>query len=103
MEPGTYVRPHRHPHTFELLLPLRGRFVVLNFDDQGVVTRRVVLGEACMALEMEAGTWHAVLSLDHGGVILKLNTVAINRWLMRISPPGPRRRRSRYSRTDGMV
>lgn len=38
MEPGTYVRPHRHPHTFELLLPLRGRFVVLNFDDQGVVT-----------------------------------------------------------------
>ncbi|MDW7107270.1 hypothetical protein RNO80_17165, partial [Escherichia coli] len=26
--PGTYVRPHRHPHTFELLLPLRGRFVV---------------------------------------------------------------------------
>ncbi|OVK02745.1 hypothetical protein B8052_25125, partial [Klebsiella pneumoniae] len=25
--PGTYVRPHRHPHTFELLLPLRGRFV----------------------------------------------------------------------------
>ncbi|WP_259270574.1 aldo/keto reductase, partial [Klebsiella pneumoniae] len=32
MAPGTYVRPHRHPHTFELLLPLRGRFVVLNFD-----------------------------------------------------------------------
>ncbi|MEY7168409.1 WbuC family cupin fold metalloprotein, partial [Enterobacter hormaechei] len=38
MEPGTYVRPHRHPHTFELLLPLRGRFVVLNFDDRGTVT-----------------------------------------------------------------
>ncbi|MFM3795544.1 WbuC family cupin fold metalloprotein, partial [Klebsiella pneumoniae] len=36
--PGTYVRPHRHPHTFELLLPLRGRFVVLNFDDRGTVT-----------------------------------------------------------------
>ena len=31
MEPGTYIRPHRHPHTFELLLPLSGRFVVLNF------------------------------------------------------------------------
>ncbi|HBW4050711.1 TPA: cupin fold metalloprotein, WbuC family, partial [Klebsiella pneumoniae] len=29
------MRPHRHPHTFELLLPLRGRFVVLNFDDRG--------------------------------------------------------------------
>ena len=27
MEPGTYVRPHRHPHTWELLYPLRGRFL----------------------------------------------------------------------------
>lgn len=43
MEPGTYIRPHRHRHTFELLLPLKGRFVVLNFDDHGVVTNRVVL------------------------------------------------------------
>lgn len=72
MEPGTYVRPHRHPHTFELLIPLSGRFVVLNFDDNGNVTRRVVLGEECMALEMEAGTWHAVLSLDNGGVIFEV-------------------------------
>lgn len=72
MEPGTYVRPHRHPHTFELLLPLSGRFVVLNFDEAGVVTRRVVLGEDCMALEMDAGTWHAVLSLDKGGVIFEV-------------------------------
>uniref|UniRef100_UPI0013B01E3B WbuC family cupin fold metalloprotein n=1 Tax=Escherichia coli TaxID=562 RepID=UPI0013B01E3B len=44
MLPGTYVRPHRHPHTFELLLPLRGRFVVLNFDDRGTVTHRAILG-----------------------------------------------------------
>ncbi|MES0563604.1 acetyltransferase, partial [Klebsiella pneumoniae] len=44
VNPGTYVRPHRHPHTFELLLPLRGRFVVLNFDDRGTVTHRAILG-----------------------------------------------------------
>lgn len=72
MEPGTYIRPHRHPHTFELLLPLSGRFVILNFDEQGVVTRRVVLGEEWVALEMDAGTWHSVLSLDHGGVIFEV-------------------------------
>ncbi|VEB01035.1 Tryptophan synthase subunit beta like protein [Klebsiella pneumoniae] len=34
--------------------------MVLNFDDHGVVTNRVVLGETCTALEMEAGTWHTV-------------------------------------------
>ncbi len=80
MEPGTYIRPHRHRHTFELLLPLKGRFVVLNFDDHGVVTNRVVLGETRTALEMEAGTWHTVLPPDgrrHG--ILKLSKALINR------------------------
>lgn len=72
MEPGTYIRPHRHPHTFELLLPLSGRFLILNFDEQGVVTRRVVLGKECVALEMDAGTWHSVLSLDNGGMIFEV-------------------------------
>jgi cupin fold WbuC family metalloprotein len=55
MEPGTYVRPHRHPHTFELLTALSGRFLVLNFDDNGNVTQRVVLGEDCKVLEMSCG------------------------------------------------
>ncbi|MDF2040375.1 MULTISPECIES: WbuC family cupin fold metalloprotein [unclassified Pantoea] len=72
MEPGTYVRPHRHPHTFELLMPLRGRFLVLNFDDNGYVTQRVMLGEECKVLETDAGIWHAVLSMDKGGVIFEV-------------------------------
>ena len=72
MEPGTYIRPHRHRHTFELLLSLKGRFVVLNFDDHGVITNRVVLGETCTALEMEPGTWHTVLSLDAGGMVFEV-------------------------------
>ena len=72
MEPDTYVRPHRHPHTWELLTPLRGRFVVLHFDDAGAVTARTVLGEDSRALETPAGAWHAVLSLDSGGVILEV-------------------------------
>ncbi len=58
--------------TFELLLPLRGRFVVLNFDDRGTVTHRAILGETCTVLEMAAGTWHAVLSLDTGGIIFEV-------------------------------
>jgi len=72
MEPQTYVRPHRHPHTWELLYPLRGRFVVLHFDDQGRVTARSVLGEDSAVIETAAGGWHAVLSLDRGGVIFEV-------------------------------
>ena len=72
MEPATLVRPHRHPHTWELLYPLQGRFIVLHFDDAGVVTDRAVLGEDCAVLETAAGQWHAVLSLDTGGVIFEV-------------------------------
>src|SRR5512137_2449490 len=72
MEPDTYVRPHRHPHTWELLYPLAGRFVVLHFDDAGTVTHRSVLGETCRVIETPAGGWHAVLSLDPGAVIFEV-------------------------------
>jgi cupin fold WbuC family metalloprotein len=72
MEPDTLIRPHRHPHTWELLYPLRGRFVVLYFDDAGMVTGRSVLGEETAVLETAAGQWHAVLSLDTGGVIFEV-------------------------------
>lgn len=72
MEPDTVVLPHRHPQTFELLFPLRGRFLVLHFDDAGTVLERVILGEDCCVVETPAGVWHAVLSLDAGGVIFEV-------------------------------
>ncbi len=72
MEPATYVRPHRHAATWEILTPVRGRFIVLFFDDAGTVTNRMVLGEDCHVIEFPAGTWHAVLSLDRGGVIFEV-------------------------------
>jgi cupin fold WbuC family metalloprotein len=72
MEPDTVVFPHRHPQTFELLTPLRGRFLVLHFDDTGVVTQRAVLGEDYAVIENLAHVWHAVLSLDSGGVIFEV-------------------------------
>lgn len=72
MEPDTVVLPHRHPDTWEMLLSLRGRFVVLVFDDAGAVLERTVLGEGCNVLEFPLNTWHAVLSLDTGGVIFEV-------------------------------
>lgn len=72
MEPDTLVRPHRHPHTWELLYPLRGRFIVLHFDEHGQVSERTVLGEDSAVVETPAGQWHAVLSLDSGGVIFEV-------------------------------
>jgi len=75
MEPDTYVRPHRHPHTWEMLHPLAGRFVVLEFDAAGTLAARSLLGAADKAsrlIELPAGVWHAVLSLDAGAVIFEV-------------------------------
>jgi len=72
MEPGTYVRIHRHPHTWEMLTALRGRFLVLVYDASGHVTERLGLGAATRLREIPAHTWHRVVSLDEGGVIFEV-------------------------------
>ncbi|MBI3222552.1 MAG: WbuC family cupin fold metalloprotein [Nitrosomonadales bacterium] len=72
MEPGTLIVPHRHLHTWEMLLPLRGRFVVLLFDEAGVVTERIELGAGCSVVEFPLGTWHAILSRDEGGALFEV-------------------------------
>lgn len=72
MEPDTLILPHRHPHTFEVLTALKGRFTVLVFDDAGTVTERAELGEDCSVVEFPAGEWHAVLSRDVGAVIFEV-------------------------------
>jgi cupin fold WbuC family metalloprotein len=72
MEPDTYVRPHRHPHTWELLYPLAGRFAVLHFDAAGTLAGHAGLGAESRVIETPAGGWHAVLSLDPGAVIFEV-------------------------------
>ncbi|HLP97234.1 MAG TPA: WbuC family cupin fold metalloprotein [Sideroxyarcus sp.] len=71
MEPDTLILPHRHPHTWEVLTALRGRFTVLVFDDAGTVTERAELGVDASVVEIPAGGWHAVLSRDVGAVIFE--------------------------------
>jgi len=55
-----------------LLTLLRGLFVVPKFNNDGVVTQRTLLGEETKVPEMPALTWHAVLSVDPGGVVFEV-------------------------------
>ena len=73
MEPDTYVRPHRHRNSWELLNVLRGAFEVIIFDEQGDITERIRLSQDHVrVLEMPAGTWHSVLSLEPGSVVFEV-------------------------------
>ena len=45
LEPGTYLRPHRHlnPKKDEIFLLLRGRIAVFLFDNKGEITQTQIL------------------------------------------------------------
>jgi len=75
-EPGTYVRPHKHenPAKREVFLLLRGRLMMLFFNDGGEVTQRVTLSEeeGNYGVEVPPGEWHMAISLEKGTVIYEL-------------------------------
>lgn len=70
LEPGTYVRPHRHGDgVWELFVALDGACAVLIFDDQGVVTQRVDLAaDGARLAQVPVGTWHSVVALEPGTI-----------------------------------
>ncbi len=76
MEPGTYVRPHRHsdPETWEVLVILRGSLALNIFDERGKVMERTVLKAdgPITALEFPLNTWHAPVSLEPGTVVFEI-------------------------------
>jgi cupin fold WbuC family metalloprotein len=70
----SYFRPHRHATKSELALILRGRFDVVTFDDQGVVTERSTVGEGTplMAFEIREATWHTLIPASDGSAFLEV-------------------------------
>ena len=75
MEPGTYVRPHRHTEAdkWELFLALSGSVAVLSFDAVGTVIDRVELaaGGPVLGVEIPENTWHTLVPLVSGTVVFE--------------------------------
>jgi cupin fold WbuC family metalloprotein len=76
IEPGSYVRPHRHAgeERWELFLCLTGAVVALTFDEQGTVLQRteVRAGGPVLGIEIPGSTWHTVLALTPGASVIEL-------------------------------
>lgn len=80
IEPGSYIRPHRHaadPRD-ELLIAVRGLMALVTFDEQGMVTKVVRFGASrngedfAAGADVPAGTWHTVIALEPGCVLLEV-------------------------------
>lgn len=75
MEPGTYVRPHRHvdPPRPECFLAVRGRMLLVVFDDLGRVDQLVPFGAGCDAviIELTGGLWHTLVAMEPGSIFFE--------------------------------
>ena len=67
MEPGSYIRPHRHltDPKAECFLGLRGRFALILFDDEGHIQKILPFGphEENAGADLPPGVWHTVVCL----------------------------------------
>lgn len=76
MEPGSYIRPHRHlnPDKDEIFLLLRGRVVVFTFDDEGHIMEKQLIDPLAgvYGAEIKPGVWHCLLVLEPGSVVYEV-------------------------------
>ena len=72
MEPGTYIRPHKHenPDKREAFFVLRGRLCIIEFSETGDITAHTILNaaEGNYGVEIAECTYHSIVSLESGSV-----------------------------------
>jgi cupin fold WbuC family metalloprotein len=75
MEPGTYIRPHRHtdPPKPECFMAARGKLALVVFDDDGEVKQVISFGDGCdtLAIDLPAGEWHSIIVIEPGSIFFE--------------------------------
>lgn len=74
IEPGSPLPIHRHQHSSETVVCLRGRLVEEFYDElEHIVSETIELSPngPNVALNIPAGQWHTVRSLESGTVIME--------------------------------
>lgn len=72
IEPGTVLPIHRHRSSSETVVCIRGHFEEYFFDVSGVQTAVVDMVPGGNVLNIPAGTWHSIQSLQSGTVLLEV-------------------------------
>ena len=75
IEPGSVLPIHRHRHTSETVVCLRGRLVEEFYDElERTCTEAIELSpnSPVVALNIPAGQWHTARALESGTVILEM-------------------------------
>lgn len=73
LEPGTLMPVHRHRHTSETYILLRGRMRVTFYDDQRQPIEEHLLDtrSGVYGIQIDKNCWHGLEVLEHGTVIFE--------------------------------
>jgi cupin fold WbuC family metalloprotein len=76
IEPESYTRPHRHldPAKPEAFVAMRGSALVVRFGEDGAPLEGVLVeaGGRVQGVEVPAGAWHCLVSLQPGTVLFEV-------------------------------
>ena len=74
LEPGTVLPVHRHPHTAETYLLLRGRIRVMFYNEAKEETESTVLDPLTgdYGVHIPAGQWHTLEVQESGSVLFEV-------------------------------
>lgn len=74
LEPGTYLPIHRHVHTSETYIILRGSLKVTLLDDNKKIIEETVIDNKkdVYGIHIPANTWHTVEVLQKGTLIFEV-------------------------------
>ena len=74
LEPGTELPIHRHPHTAETYIVLRGAIKVFFYNDDRMVANEFMINplEGRYGIHIPAGQWHTLEVLESGTVIFEV-------------------------------
>lgn len=68
--PGTILPIHRHRHTAETYILLRGKMIVVFYNDMGAQTARHLLDTAAgnYGVQIPAGQWHTIEVIEPSAI-----------------------------------
>jgi cupin fold WbuC family metalloprotein len=75
MEPGSYIRPHRHLQDAkpECFIGVRGKLALIIFNEQGDIDKAFIFGpdEDNFGADLPSDIWHTVVSLKTGSIFFE--------------------------------
>ena len=71
IEPGTVMPIHRHRNSSETCVCIRGHFEEYFYDSEGRLTDTIDMRPGGTVINIPAGQWHSLKSLESGTVLLE--------------------------------